>query len=438
MKKKCFLFLVFVTVFGAQTLRSQSILDFAISGIESTRRDNTKTVKFDYDVDFQYFFDVRRFGSSNDLFMLSEVLNVARLSPTVNISFTQNRNITHRLVTGIDMIKDLGENPVVSTYYSDNEDRLSLMNSYLFKEILLYYDFKLSTDRHLAEVYAGIFPRAKRSGYYSLAMFSDADMLYNPNIEGLLLKYESKKVLAEAGLDCLGYKGLDRRLAYMAFTSGIYRPHKWAAIGWDGTYTTVSGSYLVNGAAQSLIFNPYLKFDAGYLLNIQEISLRAGGMLSYQHYLNVREEERMPMGIELVSTVRHWNAGIENTFFYGDNMMPFRSTSFIDDTWTNSAAGTLYKGERFYYTRRGYAAVYDRLELYYQPKISQCLDLKISAVGHFINGNEAVNSFLGWQAKASLIFDLEAIRQPARHIFGNTESKRTKMLPRRNGPVIRL
>lgn len=438
MKKSLFFLICVLALGGAQTLRAQTVFDVQRLRIESSRREQTKAVKFGYDVDFHYFFDVRRFGSSSDLFMLSEVLNVARLTPTVNLSFSQNRNITHRLVTGIDVIKDLGENPIVSTYYSDDEDRLSLMNAYLFKELLIYYNLKAASDRHSAELYAGIFPRTLRSGYYSLAMFSDADMLYNPNIEGFMLKYENRKLLAEAGIDCLGYKALDRRLAYMAFTSGLYKPLKWASIGWDGTYTSVGSSYLIISGAQSLLFNPYIKLEAGHLLKMQDLSLKAGGMISYQHYSNVVEESRMPMGVEVISNIRHWNFGIENTFFYGDNMMPFRNSSFMDGGWTSTNASTLYKGERFYFTRRGYAAIYDRLELYFQPNISRGLDLRLSAVGHFINGTEAVNSFLGWQAKASLLFNLGELTQPVRHIFGNTDAKKSKTVPRRNGPSIRL
>lgn len=438
MKKSHILLSLTALLIGMQVAGAQSLFDLPMFPRQSARQAQTNNIKFDYNVDFNYFFDVRQFGASNDIFVLSEVLNVARLTPTVGLTLQQNKNYTHRIMAGIDVMKDLGENPVAVTYYSDDEDRLALMNSYLLKELLLYYNFRATQERSLTEIYAGVFPRRYRSGYYSRSMFSDADMIYNPNIEGLLFKFENRRFIAEAGADCLGFKAIDRRLAYMGFTSGLYRPFKWGSIGWDGTYTIVGQSYIIPSSAQSLIFNPYLQFDFGDMLKMQELSIKAGGLMSYQILNDTETTEKMPMAVELVSTVKNWNFGIENTFYFGDNMMPFRSSNYTSTNWTSSASGALYKGERLYYTRRGYASIYDRLEMYYQPSIAPFLDMKISAVGHFINASEAIGSFLGWQAKASLIFNLEALRNPARHVFGNINNKKSKTTPKQNGPAIKL
>lgn len=438
MKKNRILLFVAVSLCGMQSLGAQSLFDMPMFSMEGQRRSQEKNIKFDYNADFQYFLDVREFGASKDLFTSTETLNLARLTPSVSLTYSQNREITHRLAGGIDVIKNLGENPITNKYYSENEDNASLLNTHLFKELLFYYNLHFSSDRHIADLYAGIFPRAARSGYYSRAMFSDYDMITNPNIEGFIAKYESRKFIAEAGMDRLGMKGIDRRPVYMAFTSGTYKPFRWASIGWDGTYTNVGRSIILAGEGQSLIMNPYLKFEAGHLLGLQDLSVRAGGMISYQHYSNLFKETRFPMGAEVVSHVRHWNVGIENTLYFGDNIMILRNPTYVANSWAASAYNMLYRGEPFYYTRKGYASVYDRLELYWQPSICSGLDMKVSAVAHFIDGTSTVKPFLGYQAKASLIFNIAELRHPSRHIFGNTQSKKTRTAARHDGPSIRL
>ena len=153
------------------------------------------------------------------------------------------------------------------------------------------------------------------------------------------------------------------------------------------------------------------------------------------------DKAHFPMGVEAVFDVRNWGFGLENTFYYGDNQMVYRSSTYDPISSASAYAKTLYSGETFYFTRRGYASWYDRLELYWQPLASGFVNARISAVCHFITpsgeGEDRIGPFIGSQAKATLIFNLDSFR----HARDNASSGRRQARqerPAQTGPAISL
>lgn len=68
-------------------------------------------VKFAYDVDFEMNFDNREFVGNR--FSKSMTIFGARLTPSVGIIVPQpDKGMMHRLMTGIDVMKDFGASPL--------------------------------------------------------------------------------------------------------------------------------------------------------------------------------------------------------------------------------------------------------------------------------------------------------------------------------------
>ena len=450
MNLKPFIISVAAALAAASGASAQSLRDLQDLFGRQQNRGQEKAVKVDYNIDFQYFFDLRSFGISDELFMSSRTYHVARFSPSASLIFDQNRNITHRAVVGLDITKDLGINPTSKVTYSEPEHQSSLRNTDLFKDIFFYYQVSARTGPGRLDFYAGIHPRSVLGGDYTRAIFADDVSYYDPNLEGMTLKFTAPKFSSELTFDVIGTKGVDRIGSEMAFTAGSYRPLDWLSLGWSGAYTHVSGNYLYECDVDNVLLNPYLKFDIGRFLHMQEFSLKVGPVASYQYdyslqpsgdeedgYAEYWESPRYPLGVEAILNIRHWNLGIENTFYYGDNLMPYRSSYYADITDAAYYVPALYNGEEFYFTRRNGPAWYDRVELYYNPLSTGFVSAKLSAVGHLIKPATDLGPFIGWQAKATLLFNLESFRHP-REVSQSGNSRRRAAANSSDIPLISL
>lgn len=412
MKKLSLISSIAAIALAVPVSHAQSIFDFPGFSFQQDSREKEKAVGFDYGMDMQYFLNIREFDYSSELFMTSETLHLARVSPSVGVSLRQGRNAAHRIRIGVDLTKNLGANPAEVQLYAKEESDPNLKNLKLFNEVFFYYNLESETRSGIFDLYAGIYPRNAMEGDYSRVFFSEETIMNDPNLEGLMVRYKARRFYAEAGYDWAGQKGIDRFDRQMAFTAGRWDILDWLSTGWGGTYMYFGGSHIFPYDVHSAVFNPYVKFDLAKHTGLQELSLKAGGLFSLQTDNDIVEPIHTPMAAEGILTVRNWNVGLENTLYYGDNMMPFRSQSYADTYDSDIYSGFLYTGEPFYFTRRGFASGYDRLEIFYEPEISPFMKMKFSAVGHMIFPNSAVGSFLGWQAKASVIFSLDkAVRR---------------------------
>jgi hypothetical protein len=144
-----------------------------------------KKVDFVYDVNFEMNFDNREFYSS--AFSSSMTIFGARLTPAVGLEAVQKDGTSHRIMAGIDVMKDFG---------SADKNTLSV-----FREISLYYRLDKDFGNTDMTLYAGIFPRRNMSGRYSEAFFSDSLKFYDNNLEGILLKFKRPNAEFEVGCD---------------------------------------------------------------------------------------------------------------------------------------------------------------------------------------------------------------------------------------------
>ena len=361
-----------------------------------------KAIKLEYDLDFRFCFDNREFDPSDCKYEQSQTLNAVLLTPSIGLSVMQNRKVRHKLMVGIDMWKNFGEVPVYGGVPAEAD--MSLVNTKLFHEIQLYYDGAVSlADGARFEAVAGVFPQAYREGDYGQMFYSDSERFWDVNIDGLLHKYRKDRFFAELGCDWMGMYGVSRRERFEVFSAGSWQPVKFLSLGWAGSFYHYACSELADGVVDNHMLNPYIKFDAAQWTGMQELSLKAGGILCYQCDRFIQDPVKFPCGGQVDFAARRWNVGLVNSIYFGDNLAPY----FGAPDSTGAPFGSLlYRGSPFYRSK-----LYDRIECFWEPRISDFVSLRLSAVFHLA---DSPMSYHGCQQRLVFVFDLDALRNPRR------------------------
>lgn len=359
-------------------------------------------VKFAYNVDFGMNFDNREYPVSG--FSSSRTVFGARLTPSVGLELSDISGGKHRLMFGIDIMKDFGDSPVSASVTGDaSPDELSQdkVNADLFHEITFYYRYRLGKGKTDIGITAGIFPRSFMKGTYSNAFFSDSLRFYDNNIEGLLLSFERPASYFEVGCDWMGMFGTDRRERFMIFSSGNGRLSDMFSLGYAAYLYHFAGSRRVSGVVDNALVNPFAVMDLSGYTGLQKFDFTLGWLQSLQNDRKNIGKYTFPCGGEFTASVRNWNVGIENYLFYGTDMMPYYRNR---DAAGIEYGDLLYLGEPFYKVKKGNASgggFYDRVEVYYEPEISDYLTVRASIKAHFNDW-----SFSGWQQVVTLKFNL--------------------------------
>ena len=365
--------------------------------------------RFVYDVDFEFRFDNREYDRSS--YSPSMTILGARLTPSVGMGIRAAGE--HRLMLGIDIMKDFGASPVRAEASlpqgADPEAALpagetspSLSNWDLFREIIFYYRWETSFRRTDMTLTAGIFPRSEMSGRYSPAFFSDSLKFYDNNIEGLLLEFRRPNAAYEVGCDWMGQYGQARRERFMIFSSGEARVAGPVLMGYSGYLYHYAGCENVWGVVDNILVNPYAGVDLSAYTGLQSFRIDLGWMQSCQNDRRNVGKYVFPHGAELHTVLGNWNVCIENRLFYGTDMMPYYDSS---DASGIKYGNSLYFGEPFYRVSEEHdgPGFYDRMDIYYEPRIASFLALRVGASFHFNEG------FSGWQQTVSLRFDLSSL-----------------------------
>ncbi|MBE6217288.1 MAG: hypothetical protein E7124_04505 [Bacteroidales bacterium] len=358
-------------------------------------------VRFAYDVDFDFNFDNREFYKSG--FSSSMTIFGARLTPSIGIEVGN----THKLMLGIDVMKDFGASQVSPEIAGDGsaETGAAQHNADLLREIILYYRLDRQLGKTDMTLYAGIFPRRMSEGRYSQAFFSDSLRFYDNNLEGLLLKFRRPKAYFEVGCDWMGQYGQARRERFMIYSSGEGSLTKFLSLGYAGYMYHFANSAEVKGLVDNILINPYARFDFGHMTGMQALSVRVGWLQALQNDRDHVGHYVFPGGGELDLEVRNWNFGIRNSLYYGTDIMPYYNNA---DVGGHKYGHRLYLGDPFYRIHDDGAAgigTYDRLELFWAPRYD-FLTVKVGALFHFNDFR-----YSGCQQVVQLFFDLEALMQ---------------------------
>lgn len=375
-------------------------------------------VKFLYDAYFDYKLDNREFDEGNEQFTESMTLYGARLTPSLGLQVKQNRNVKHKLMIGIDLMKEFGRHP--SAVANSPECDRGLENTRLFREITMYYGLDADLGRWNIRGYAGVFPRHLAEGEYSQAFFSDSLKFYDNNLEGVLIKACGPKTYAEFAFDWNGQYGSYRREQFNAFGFGKYSFNDFVSAGLAFKYHHYANAAEYGSVVDDAMVQPFVRFGFEKFCGWQDLSATLSWYQTFQQDRRQTDGKSNPGGAELTVSLRNWNVGIENRLYYGKDLMPFYN--YVDDGGFKYG-NSLYGGSPFYrivpVNAAGYH-FYDRAEVYWQPHIADFLDLKLSIVAHFPDGFK----YAGMQQKLSLIFSLDKLLNPTRSSASSASRKR--------------
>lgn len=410
------------------------IFAFLLAASAAVYAGDRPRVRFAYDVGFDFRFDNREYDCSG--FSPSMTILGARLTPSAGLRIYDSETSVHRLMLGIDIMKDFGASPVSgeaagqvpapgsSGRPSADETSSSLLNLDLFREIIFYYSWVKSFAKTRMTLTAGIFPRKEMEGKYSTAFFSDSLVFYDPNLEGIILKFRRPRAYYEVGCDWMGKYGTARRERFMVFSSGEAALSGILKLGYSGYMYHFAGCENVWGVVDNILLNPYIGLDLSRKTGLQRLEISLGWLQSMQNDRRNVGNYVFPHGGEFLLEARNWNVGLENRLYYGTDLMPY-----YDNT---DAAGIrygslLYSGDTFFRVnadRNSGLGFYDRLAVYYEPRIASFLSLRVAAVLHFNGG------FSGWQQIVSLKFDLEELLGADRHDSSGKNSRRPRQTAR--------
>lgn len=375
------------------------MLVYVLYDASAQTSDNGK-VRFAYDVSFDMDFDNREFYKSR--FSRSMTIFGARLTPSVGLSINQRNDVVHKMMVGVDVMKDFGASPVAGV--NSPESLNSQNNKDLFREIILYYKMEKQAGDNSFSLQTGIFPRSSMEGGYSEAFFSDSLMFYDNNIEGILLKLRRPKAYFELGCDWMGQYGVDRRERFMIFSAGEGRVVPMVHLGYSAYMYHFADSRTVHGVVDNILINPYLRLDFSHLAGLQQLSLRAGWLQALQHDRANVGHYVFPGGGELELGVRNWNVGLSNKLYVGYDIMPYYNSR---DAGSNKYGSLLYMGDPFYRVHDDGTegiGTYDRLEAYYEPRLGNRLKIRLAAIFHFNNMR-----YSGTQQMVVVKFDLQEL-----------------------------
>jgi len=347
-------------------------------------------VKFIYDVDFEYVFDNAEYDHSKGYYEPSSTMHMLHFRPGVGLRVDQgNGKIRHTLFGSLIVHHDFGV---------PGFDFLKLID-----EANLFYrvDAKLGPGDFSG--IAGLFPREFMEGNYIGAFFSTRNVVQDCSLEGLFFKYRTPKLYAELGLDWMGIKSAASRERFRILTAGEYKfPYGLSAC-WAAQFYHFACSETANNVVDNHMLHLYAKWSPKTPL--QQLDVTLGAIATYQWDRAVRTSRTYPFGFQTDQTARMWDAGIRNSFYYGQDLMPFFSVADYGEPYGRS----LYFGEIFYHTHINGFSFYDRVEAFYEPRIFPWLDLKVAIILHLGNPTGLFPAFRGWQQILGLRFNLDKL-----------------------------
>ena len=284
----------------------------------------TAQTAFEWSVGALGFADNREYKSAyqNDQTMFG-----IRLAPEVGIGFGDH----HHLRTGVNVLKEFGRG----------------MNEHDVDYVAYYY-----YDKRPFSFYFGSFPRSYAVGDFPAAFFQDSLTYYEPNINGLVWRYEkprgnaslflswdSRQSIAQREIFTAGSAGMLRKSVVYGKYQYAYRHYDLRSVSWEEERIHDNG--LLHAAVGA---------DLTAKTRLDTLYINAGYLVGHERRRTVGKW-RAPQGL-LVEAQADWRGvGIKNTLYAGEGLMVFYKTPYNE--------GNLYSGDPYYQS-----TLYNRTDLY--------------------------------------------------------------------------
>lgn len=320
-----------------------------------------------WNANFDFRFDNREYGDPSKMIAPSGTLFGANMRPEIGLGWGYG----HALMLGTTIPADMGSENFMGT-----------------PELLAYYAYTGKTFRSTL----GLFPRERLKGRYSYAFFSDSFRFYHPTIEGMLVQYVKPHWFVELGCDWNGLRSKTRREMFTIIFAGEAR-RGFSYAGYTATLHHHAASDSAKGVVDNGLADFYIGLDLSSLFYDLQFSFQGAWVQAYQNDRHYIGTPTLPGGYELELSMKRRDIGLRNTFYKGEDLMPYWNSPYEDGAG-GIYGDNLYFGDPFY--RVGEKGFYNRLELYWEPKLSEGVSFRLSSVHHW----DGIH--WGWQQVASL------------------------------------
>ncbi len=294
---------------------------------------SAKAQELEGEINFHGFADNREYAKSN---RYSQTIFGSRISPEIGVLIDS----THRLRIGINALQDFGDRD-------------------FFKHIdpVIYYQYQ----KRNWNFYFGAFPRVNLLDDYPRALLADTFQYFRPNVEGMLVKYETQHFKQTLWVDWTGKQTDTDRETFLFGFSGKYQPGRFFvthhAYMYHYALSAISppDQYLEdNGAIQT-----QLGLDFSNDTFLDSLTLSAGGMLSIERVRGLGTSST-PKGFITYLNAGYKRFSLSNTFYAGEGHH-------------------LINGDAFYT-----AKTYDRLDLGWTPIFFKNIEGEFTFTLHFV------------------------------------------------------
>ncbi|MHC8949711.1 hypothetical protein [Sphingobacterium hungaricum] len=290
----------------------------------------------DWKVGFHGFADNREYSKSN---RYPQTIFGARISPEVGVVIDS----IHRIVGGASYLQEFGSRNF------ENSLRATL-----------YYQYK---NKGL-EFNIGAFPRHTYVEDFPLAILSDTINYYQPNVEGMLFRYQNKRFFQQLWIDWNSRQTVTEREQFKVGLSGNFNItpilyFKHYAILWHNAKAMeeFEGDNIRDNGAVSA----HLGLNLSKRVWLDSLTVQAGGILNFDR-LRYVYDWRFPRGVLAEVYAEKFKVFVRNTFYKGQSLaIPY--------------------GDVFYTSKQ-----YNRLDLGWIPFRYKNLEGRFTVAFHFSEG----------------------------------------------------
>ena len=292
-----------VAVSGFWTRYSKTPRYVAVDSISLQRRatEEAKRVRFIYNVDFATYFDNREYKAP---YQIPQTLLNFRLSPEIGVRINDRAGGVHEMVAGVRYTQPLGGN---------------------WRDIQIaptaYYHFQYRGF----DVGMGAIPYENRIAPLPDWVMYDSLVYMHPNIQGALMSYRDKRGYVEFMCDWRSCQTAERREMFRLVLDGRYQ-YRWLMTGGLFSLNHKAGFAAPNHEAvmDDINLNAFVGVNLSSYTPLDSLSLQVGYIFEWERD-RATDESLFPQGMLVELYARWWFLGLKNTFFYGDNLQPFRA-----------------------------------------------------------------------------------------------------------------
>ncbi len=231
--------------------------------------------------------------------------------------------------------------------------------------MLAYYRY----NSPLFRVHAGVFPHNRIMGLYTETFFDEEILFLRPYVSGALFQLVRDRNFLEIGCDWNSKSDGDRREKFTLFGSGKLNMGVFY-LGFNYLMHHRAGSEVDPGVVDNVWVQPLAGLDLSKRMWLDSLVVQGSWLQSFQNDRENVGQYARAGGYQIETRLEKHRFGIYNTFYKGDNLMPYYPTYGSDLYWNNP----FYQAKWF-----------DRVEVYWNAVRTPAINLKLSTV-HIYDG----------------------------------------------------